>query len=228
MSGYKLTLADGRWVTAERVTDVIRAVLAQPELEAWKLREAVGYALARPAEMVPPDANAVVSEWETYNLRHSRRGTSVHRLIAEVLRGRGGVLGEAHAGYLAAFLSWREAHPWRPVTVERTVLSDTARIAGTFDAVFMDGSRVVLVDWKTKQERPQGPAWFSEVAQLGAYASMRRWVQDRQEQEERMPRIDTVRVVRLVADGTWTEDIVDIERARRVWRLVRALWKEKG
>lgn len=223
MSGYKIKCANGSWTTAQRVTSIIRQTMAAPQLTEWMLREAVAYALGLPPELTSPDPERVLSDWRSHQARHSRRGTDVHRWIAGQLQG---VMIEPDfdPGYCKAFFAWRGANELVPHAVEQTLLSHDGRVAGTADVIFKSG---VLVDWKTSEKHNTEPAWPDQIAQLGAYASMRRTVVAGKEGPRSLG-IDEGRVVRLCADGSFHETRLvgpDLDAARRMWRHVYELWK---
>ena len=225
--GYRVTLQTGREVTADRVTHIIRRGMPSPFLERWKLKEAVRFALTNPPLGVgDDDLDAVIKAWASDSLRHSRRGTNIHRLIAHWLTDPvvGIEVPEEHEGYWHAFLTWLggkhgKGLPSGDLRIEQTLLDASCSVAGTADLIAGD----VLVDWKTAEKNWSGPPWPDHVAQVGAYASMRYTVDDRTV-SGRAPQITRAMIVRLCADGTSHTTVLespDLLAARSLWRHVR-------
>jgi hypothetical protein len=217
---------DRGWVTAERVTQVIRRGMPSPFLERWKLREAVRWALANPPLSVDDDAVAAcIAAWESDSRKHSRRGTDVHRLIATWIRDAtlDVTVPAEHEGYWAAFHEWLRSEWFAvksdEVRVEQTLLDGSMTVAGTADLI----SGGVLVDWKTAATRSDEEAWPDQVAQVGAYASMKYLVTNKKV-AGRAPVIREARIVRLCADGSWREHKIaggDLADAKALWSHVR-------
>lgn len=220
---YKIRTPRGM-VTAQRVTEVIRRGLPSPELEAWKIREAVRYALAHPTlGSEDDDVAATVAAWEDDSRRSARRGTSVHKLVAAHLCGTEPEVPDEHAGYFDAFLKWRVTHVLpEDRLVEQTLLSRDMKVAGTADLIA--GSHVY--DWKTSERASTLPPFASHIAQLGAYSTMHWLVTDNELGEDPMPKITRAAIVRLHADGTYHEHAIEgnaLAAAQRLWSHVRAV-----
>ena len=224
---YRVTLQTGRTVTADRVTHVIRRGMPSPFLERWKLREAVRYALTNPPMTVgDDDLDAVIKAWASDSLRHSRRGTNIHRLIAHWLTEPvvGVEVPEEFAGYWHAFLTWMggkhgKSLPSGDLRIEQTLLDTSCSVAGTADLIAGD----VLVDWKTSEKHWSGPPWPDHIAQVGAYSSMK-WTVDTRTVSGPAPQIKRAMIVRLCADGTSHTTVLespDLMAARSLWRHVR-------
>lgn len=225
---YRIELPSGAWVTAERVTQVIRRGMPSPFLERWKLREAVRFALLNPTlGASDEDVKSVLAAWQSDSARHSQRGTDVHRLIARWL---GDPIVDLdvppeRAGYFAAFMDWIGKHRTLPTDwlIEQTLLDGSCTVGGTADLIAGD----VLIDWKTSEKHDTSPPYADHIAQVGAYSSMKHLVDDKRV-SGLMPTIRRAMIVRLCADGTshtTTLEGADLSQAQALWRHVREVAK---
>lgn len=217
---YHLRLHDGTPIEADRVTEIIRAGMPRPRLDAWLLREAARYVMENSGRF--PNVDALLAAWRRDSQKASARGIHVHRIIAATLRDDERFQVPAHCvGYIEAFDAWRsnKGSDWCPTHVEQTLASPEINVAGTADVIF---DRHLLVDWKTADKTSEEDAWPDQVAQVGAYASLRTLVADGAVTGP-VPRIEEARIVRLHADGTWHETVLEgtgLDKARDLWRHV--------
>lgn len=82
------------------------------------------------------------------------RGTTVHKAIHfsnENDLDVGGFMGEfpGYAGYLQAWLTFRETKRFRPIVCERRIASRVQQVAGTLDVLGVMDGHAALIDYKT-------------------------------------------------------------------------------
>jgi len=215
----------GRMVPS--VTTVLK-LLAQPELEGWKLRQVaeaaveqhaylgrlmgdVGFEEAVQRLAKVPDRVAAQAAW---------RGTLVHAYAeARAKSTEPPSLPEGLAGYCAAFESFTAERRPRFLGAEVTVWAEKAGYAGTLDAwatVELEG-RLMVVDWKTsKTVHPEA------ALQLAALANAPEVVHP-DGRREPVPKVAGGLVVRLGADGAYELASVDTRPRGRPWQAFRAL-----
>ena len=222
MSPRRLTLPTGEVRTVPRVTEIIEAGMPAPELEEWKLKDLASFAAANPHR----DADILLTRWRGHSHRHADRGTAVHRWIAAFLTGRPVKSDPLLAGYVAAFRAWYLDHGPRTLTarVEQMLADYDVTVCGTADWI-CDGR---LYDWKTAEKRSDHPPWPSHVAQIGAYCSMSRYVDEHRvgPPDWRGTAFRAASIVRLYADGTFEEDVYEDEKladAKTLWETVRTV-----
>lgn len=227
---YKLTLPTGATHEVPRVTEVIRAGMPKPALHLWELRGVSDYSVRHP----DLDADLAIAGWRK-SVRHAaKRGTAVHKWIAAILNGdRPPALLASQSGYKKAFTDWMVDNlcpatggRWSPRGqdhVEQTLTDTQVTVAGTAD--FICNGR--LYDWKTSEKRSDKGVWPDHIAQLGAYTSMTRLVNDGQiGLPAIVPLVHTASIVRLYADGTYDTTTFagdDLRDAINLWHAVRTV-----
>lgn len=95
-------------------------------------------------------------------------GSRLHDAIESYLRGESRDLSGRELVMLEMFRSWRIENDFRPMELEKKVVSRQHRYHGTFDALgtFGDSSELVICDWKTSSSINDEYA-----LQLAAYAA---------------------------------------------------------
>ena len=93
-------------------------------------------------------------------------GTEVHEAIASELKGESWELvSESAAIAMQSYRLWQEDSTIHPIWTEQTVWSLEYGYAGSADLVGMDGSKLVVLDWKT------GAGVYNEAGlQMAAYS----------------------------------------------------------
>ena len=93
-------------------------------------------------------------------------GTEVHEAIAAEMRGENWELTSKPAAIaMQSYRLWQEDSPIRPIWSEQTVWSLEYGFAGSADLVGLDGSKLVVLDWKT------GAGVYNEAGlQMAAYS----------------------------------------------------------
>jgi ATP-dependent exoDNAse (exonuclease V) beta subunit len=87
------------------------------------------------------DKKNIVAEWKAA----ADKGTQMHDAIDRYLNEEK----DAEWPEKQALLSFLNSHPtWRYVIGEKRLFDKEYKLAGTFDAVFVDGDEYILVDWK--------------------------------------------------------------------------------
>ena len=224
---YRLILDDGAVVTVPRVTEVVEAGMPKPAIVAWERRGAVRWAADHPvAARHDPDAALRGFQRQQHA---AQRGQTLHAWIAAMVAEEPmSPLPASHRGYQEAFSAWAEEH--HPVLagalLEQTLCDYAGTVAGRADCILADGH---LIDWKTTETLADRP-WPDHVAQLGAYASMVRLVDDKGRVGEISPFVAKASVVQLVSNGehrTWTWDRFNtddrsLHQAMALWRAVPA------
>lgn len=239
---YPLRTTEGI-VNLRRVTEVIRLGMPKPALHEWELREAIAFTLQcrnrdryvdRPPELV---IRGILRDWRSTR-RHAERGTEVHKVIAAALRGTWEPTRNEHLGYLRAFSAWLRTSGLgdKAAYIEQTVW-DGETIAGTADAFFTTG---FLIDWKTTEKLRQYPTneriWPDHLAQLGAYASMTRYLVRRTSRgpftdDGPCPTVTEAAIVTLDSTGAFCEARLskeELEDAKALWLHVKAVAEAVG
>ncbi len=210
-------------VAAERVTQVIRSVLAAPALERWKLEQVATHASALTAEGTWRSPAHCISSWERMSQSAANRGSRVHAWITAALCGADlPSVSMSDKPLCDAFLGWLVDHPWQTLGTEVTVTTrDRPLVAGTMDGLFADADDVILCDWKTTKTAPDLP-YLDHEAQIGAYASLPHRLGATGTIGPRVPKVTRAVVVYLTPEGARPLD-VNLWRATAAWTAILTL-----
>lgn len=199
-SGHTYTV-DG--VKFDGVTTLIGDGLNKPALLRWASRSAAEYAVDHWDELSTKPVTVRLDEikgapWADRDAA-ARRGTEVHRLASELVRGVEVDVPDELAGHVESYVRFLDSWHPVPVLVETWVCNRKVRYAGTLDLVcdLRLGGKVErwLLDIKTARS-----GVFGEVAlQLAAYANADTY-QDADGEHPMMP-VDAVGVVHVRSDG---------------------------
>lgn len=197
----------------EGVTTIINGGIPKPALVGWAARSVAERVIERrnvltqlnDAEIMNILRNVPYEELGTAGVR----GTEVHRLAAELGRGKTIDVPDAMLGYVDAYRSWWDAwHPIDPVIVEATVINRQYSYMGTLDwLAAIPDLGLTLLDIKTAKS-----GVFAETAlQLAAYGHAETIVVDDQELPMPGP-IDTYAALWLLPDS-WVFYPMDVGEA---------------
>jgi len=168
------TLRDARkLILSPSTTRVLGDIIRKPQLENWKIVQAILSALTLPRnEGESDDAFAQRAVKDSQEESHTARdlGTDVHHAIANWLVNPQVRTPEYLLPFLAAFRMWHDEHVDAVLAVEKQFCR--YGYGGTVDLVaFVDGQGAVI-DLKTQNGKPDRPlkAWDGWGEQLAAYA----------------------------------------------------------
>lgn len=156
-------------------------VLSKPALKGWAAEQALRSLYQ--SDAIPTDVEAAIQQHKyAYNRTATERadaGTRAHT-IAERLTDDlplPAELSEEDEAYADAFLNFWTDHDPHPQYVEATVYNPEVGYAGTGDLIAVTNERPVLIDYKTRGERPSerklkkwGLLYDENRAQLAALA----------------------------------------------------------
>ena len=218
--GYRLRrLPTGESVVADRVTSVIKAVLARPALVWWELTGCVEHALTAGFS---PDASPseVIGDWRKRSRSAADRGTRVHKAIAGDLSGSALVVDDPYTRSALRAVHATFPRPRPDLRVEQRLATAGGRIAGTADVITADGR---VIDWKTCTTLPDAP-WLDHEAQVGAYLSLPYLVdEDGTITVERNPAMRPVLV--YISPAGFRPFDVEPARAWNLWAAVRTVYE---
>ena len=224
---YKIQTPTGV-VQAARVTEVIRSVLAAPQLERWKLEQVASHAAQQVFDGAYDGPGDCVDSWERTSRGAAERGSRIHAWIAAVVNdAEPPSISMSDKPLADAFTDWLVDHPWRVLGTEVTVTTrDNPVVAGTLDALFAEGDDVILCDWKTCKKLPKKP-YLDHIAQIGAYSSLRHRLSAAGTVGPRVPTVNSAAVVYLAPEGARTL-YVDLFTAHLVWGAITTLYGVRG
>lgn len=214
---YKL---DGDKV--DGVTTVISNGIPKPALKAWGERTVAEFAIAN-LDMVTelvgrdePDAAIQLLKGAPFRNtdKAARRGTEVHRLAEQIIRGEEIEVPEELVGHVDSYIDFLDDWQVTAILVEAVVGNREHRWMGTCDLVadLADGHRWLL-DLKTTRS-----GIFGETAlQLAAYRRAEFYL-DTDDTERPMPAVDKVGAVWVRADGY---DLVPVDASPATYRTFR-------
>jgi hypothetical protein len=190
---------DGR--ALDGVTTLIGAGLPKPALTWWAAGTTANYAVdhwdelsARP---LSERLNTLTKAHRQVRDRAANRGTEVHRLAVQLVRGDEVEIPPELEGHVLAYVKFLDEWQPEPILVEATVVNRDVGYAGTLDllATFPPDPAVAICDVKT------GAGVYGDAGlQLAAYAYAQKYL-DADGQEQPMPHVDVARVVHVRSDG---------------------------
>lgn len=98
--------------------------------------------------------------------RAANRGTRVHEVIAAMINGLGACITDDISGYIESYIKWGEKDS---VIIPERCFCDEHKITGEADAIYKEGDKFILVDFKTPAK--ESSTWN---LQLSAYAYLLR------------------------------------------------------
>lgn len=198
------------------VTSVLGTAVAKPGLIPWAARvsaQATADALAGGAL---PEV-AVTAGCKAPNAGRDAggvRGTDCHRTLHHLALGLPlPTVGAAAKPYVESLLVWWGDNEPEPIVAEATVLNRTYGYAGTMDAIWHVGGRILAIDAKTAAGR-----YPEEALQLAAY----RYAEViclPDGTEEPMPTVDACAVLAIAPDKC---ELVDVDAGDEAWAAYRA------
>jgi hypothetical protein len=192
-------LLDGRKVPG--VTTIIGDGMPKPALINWAANATADYAVDHWDELgtEAPSKRLTILKQARYADRDAaaRRGTEVHALAEQLIRGEQVEVPEPLAGHVESYLKFLEDWQPEPVLVEGVVFSRKHRYAGTLDLIAdIPGLGRGLWDVKTTRS-----GVFGEVAlQLAAYRYADIYLDD-DGVEQPMPEVEHCGVIWVRGDG---------------------------
>ena len=136
------------------VTGVTGTVIRKPGLERWR-------------------ESLIRSGGDPDEGREMEKGSNVHNIIDEILRGHAPVVDDEMSPAIAAFNDWRKDYPMIYLEGEVAVYNEKLGYAGTVDAIFKDNHKLILVDWKTSNHATVYPESMLQIrAYINALKSM--------------------------------------------------------
>lgn len=161
------------------VTSILQ-VIAKPELEAWKIEQAILAAMTLPRlENEPTDAFArrVVEDSERQRDTAAEFGSTIHKCIEAHLTGDIMTLQampKEVLPWLDEFIKWQESALLTVYHTEYVVVNEALGYAGRLDIhghLDLGGIGEMVLDLKTQRVRNGKPGWYDEFAlQLSAYS----------------------------------------------------------
>lgn len=137
---------------APSITTVMKS-MANPNVEAWKLRQAADYANLYWDEMgdwhPAQRKEAMIGAHEAYSGEKSALGTLVHEICEALIKGNPVAIPKEASSYVAQFGRFIMEKKPRFILSEFTVWSRTLEYAGTADFLAEIGGKMVLCDIKT-------------------------------------------------------------------------------
>lgn len=216
----------------ERLLSVttLLGLLDKPGLPPWYARQAAAYAvdhwdelaampLSQRSEMIAGAPRRRVS-------KRAAEGTQIHAWAEALLAGQPVEIPDQYLPQVQAFARWFEQSGFASQLTETLVWCEANELlgappyAGMFDCLALhERYGLTLIDWKTS---PSGP-WPTWALQVAAYASAT-WLV-RGDDDERMPKIDTLASVKILADESSLYVLDETQRRLAVerWDAVRAL-----
>ena len=212
--GHRYTI-DGQ--KADGVTTLIKKGLPAPALMYWSARTVAEYVadnLDQVAGMADMGRNSIVAALKevpwTKRDAAAVRGTNVHSLAEQLLKGEEVEVPEHLAGHVESYVKFLDEWKPEPVLVEATVAHRKWRYAGTLDMVCkLPDGRTVIADIKTAASG----IWPETAYQLAAYRNAEVYL-DGQE-EKPMPTVDAGYAIWVRADGY---DVIPVECGDRVFK----------
>lgn len=210
------------------VTTVIKLIDKSGPLVGWAKRETAASAVRNLDALLAmrkeggPDAaiNWLKTIPDYIRDRAADRGTSVHQIAEQIIRGQSPEIPEELGAYVASYHSFIKE--WTPkwIAVEQMVCSIKHNYAGTFDAFAVIGNERWLLDIKTSA------GVYSETAlQLAAYGAADFIGRPGDPRKYRVPRATRFGVIHVVPEGA---ELVPYEvtqgtfaaflQARSVWQ----------
>jgi len=210
---YKI---DGQKV--DGVTTLISQGLPKPALPYWSARTVAEYvadnldAVTAMADMGRASMVAALKEvpWAARD-RAAVRGTEVHGLGEQLLRGEEVEVPEHLAGHVESYVRFLDEWKPEPILIEAPVGHRRWRYAGTLDMVVrLPDGRQVLADIKTSASG----IWPETAYQLAAYRHAEVYL-DADGREQPMVPVDAGYAIWVRADGY---DVIPVECGERVFR----------
>lgn len=192
------------WHPIPSVTDAIRLIDKSGPLVGWAKRETAASAIRNLDALVTmrkeggPEAaiNWLKTIPDYIRDRAADRGTSVHQIAEQIIRGQSPEIPEELGPYVAAYHGF--LREWTPkwVAVEQMVCSLKHGYAGTFDAIAVIGNERWLLDIKTSA------GVYAETAlQLAAYGAAEFIGRPGDPRKYRVPRATRFGVIHVVPEG---------------------------
>ena len=160
------------------VTTILQ-MMAKPELEAWKLEQAIMAALTLPRldnEPIDNFAKRVIADMERQSTEAAEFGSQIHAAIAAHLMGdipAIRALPETVMPWLAEFIKWQDTIGLIVYATEFVVVNEYHGYAGTLDLhgkIDWPGIGECIVDFKTQKVKNGKPVFYPEWGmQLAAY-----------------------------------------------------------
>lgn len=186
------------------VTSIIRLIDKSGPLVGWAKRETAASAVRNLDALVAMrkegGADAAINWLKTIpdyqRDRAGDRGTSIHQIVEQIIRGQSPEIPEELGPYVAAYHGF--VREWAPkyIAAEQMVCSLKHGYAGTFDAVAVIGNERWLIDWKT------GTGVYSETAlQLAAYGAAEFIGRPGDPRKYRVPRATRFGVIHITPQG---------------------------
>lgn len=192
---------DANGIRVPGVTTILKA-LPKDALINWAANATADYALNNWDELatMPPAARLKKIQDGRYEDRDraANRGTAVHKLAEQLVRGERVEMPDEIAGHTEAYARFLDEFDVRPVLVEAVVMNHRHGFAGTLDLVadFPTLGQRLLVDLKTSRSGVFGEA----ALQLAAYRNADAYVSTSGTEVEMIP-VDGCAAVHVRADG---------------------------
>ena len=186
------------------VTTAIRLIDKSGPLVGWAKRETAASAVRNLDALVAmrkeggPDAaiNWLKTIPDYQRDQAADRGTSIHQIVEQIIRGQSPEIPEELGPYVAAYHAFVKEWEPRYVVSEQMVCSLKHGYAGTLDAVVVIGNERWLIDWKT------GAGIYAETAlQLAAYGAAEFIGRPGDPRKYRVPRATRFGVIHVVPEG---------------------------
>ena len=206
-ANHVYTWSDGRaiYTPLPSVTTILKVIDKSGPIAGWARREVASCAIRNLDALIAmreeggPDAAAKGLRSVPDNIldKAANRGTQVHLLAEQIVRGQEPAVPEELAGHVNAYR--RFLRDWSPrfVAVEQMVASLRFGFAGTFDAIADIAGERWLLDIKT------GNGVYPEAAlQVSAYGGAQFIGRPGDPRKYRLPKVDRFGVLRVLPDRT--------------------------
>lgn len=153
------------------VTGII-GIYDKPALLNWAVNQCVAY--LKPYKDQPVTAEilaAMPKEWRKVRDEAAQIGTDFHAFAEAFAKGEKPKLPDGPARFAAdAFMQWVTEHHFKPVAIERRILSRQEWYAGTVDVIAEIDGELTVLDYKTSKKPFKGIMYDEWRLQLAAYA----------------------------------------------------------
>lgn len=201
---------------ADGVTTLLGDGLAKPALINWAANTTAAYAVDRWDELADLSVSARLERLKKARYedldKASKRGTEVHKLAEQLVRGREVDVPDEIAGHVESYVKFLDDFEPQPVLVESVVGNRQWSYCGTLDLVADIAGERWLLDVKTSRS-----GIFPEVAlQIAAYRHAETYIDD-DGREQSMAALNIVRggAIHVRGDGY---DLVPLDTDEPVFR----------
>lgn len=209
------------------VTGILGDGLPKPALVGWAANTTAEYAVDRWDDLAALSPSKRLKELQGARFADrdaaANRGTQVHRLAEQLVRGGEVEVPDALRGHVESYVRFLDEWDVQPEYVEGIVVNYTHRYAGTLDLIATMHGRPErwLLDVKTARSG----VWPDNALQLAGYRYAEHIRPDNTTPEEPMPAVDRCAVVHVRADGCSVVPVDAGPATFRTFLYVKQLWQ---